>query len=76
MTNKEFKAIANKTTPINLLEKLDNLKTDSDGNSLLFQTHPSPAERIEEVISALTPEMDACAIASPAAKRYQHYVQK
>jgi len=59
---------------LSLLEKLDNLKTDSDGNSLLFQTHPSPAERIEEVISVLTPEMDACAVASPAAQRYRQYV--
>jgi len=60
---------------LSLLEKLDQLKSNSDSSSLLFQTHPSPAERIDEVISVLTPDMDACAVTSPAATRYQKLIK-
>ena len=63
------------TAIFSLLSKLEDLKGSSESSSLIFQTHPSPAQRMDELSSAVVPELDSCATPSPAAGRYQRYVQ-
>lgn len=63
------------TAIFSLLAKLEDLKGSKDSSSLIFQTHPSPAQRMDELSAAVTPELDSCATLSPAAGRYQRYVQ-
>lgn len=63
------------TAIFSLLAKLDNLKGSSESSSLIFQTHPSPAQRMDELSAAVSPELDSCATPSSAAARYQRYVK-
>jgi predicted Zn-dependent protease len=63
------------TAIFSLLSKLEGLKGSSESSSLIFQTHPSPAQRMDELSSAVVPELDSCATPSPAAGRYQRYVK-
>lgn len=63
------------TAIFSLLAKLEDLKGSKESSSLIFQTHPSPAQRMDELSAAVTPELDSCATLSPAAGRYQMYVQ-
>lgn len=62
------------TAILSLLEKMGGLKADSDEVSLLFQTHPAPEERLDQVVSAMTEDMDSCASPSPASSRFSRYV--
>jgi predicted Zn-dependent protease len=62
------------TAILSLLEKMGSLKADSDEASLLFQTHPDPEERLDQVVSAMTDDMDSCANLSAASTRYSRFV--
>lgn len=61
------------TAILSLLEKMGALKADSDEVSLLFQTHPDPQERLDQVVSSMTEDMDSCAVPSAASARYARY---
>ena len=62
------------TAILSLLEKMGGLNADSDEVSLLFQTHPDPEERLDQVVSAMTDDMDNCANPSAASARYSRFV--
>jgi predicted Zn-dependent protease len=49
---------------LSVLEKLDGLKADSAETQLLFQTHPSPLQRMDQLTLALTPEVEDAAVAT------------
>ena len=49
---------------LSVLEKLDALKADSAETQLLFQTHPSPLQRLDRLTLAITPEVEDAAAAS------------
>ena len=49
---------------LSVLEKLDGLKTDSAETQLLFQTHPSPLQRMDQLTLAITPEVEGAAAAT------------
>lgn len=49
---------------LSVLEKLDSLKADSAETQLLFQTHPSPLQRIDQLTLAITPEVEDAAAAA------------
>ena len=49
---------------LSVLEKLDSLKADSAETQLLFQTHPSPLQRIDQLTLAITPEVEDAAAAT------------
>lgn len=46
---------------LSVLEKLDSLKADSAETQLLFQTHPSPLQRMDQLTLAITPEIEDAA---------------
>ena len=60
---------------LGVLEKLEELKSKSASSSLLFQTHPSPSQRIDEVVMTFTPDLESCAVPSPAADRLSRFAQ-
>jgi len=49
---------------LSVLEKLDSLKADSAETQLLFQTHPSPLQRMDQLTLAITPEVEDVAVAT------------
>jgi predicted Zn-dependent protease len=49
---------------LSVLEKLDALKADSAETQLLFQTHPSPMQRLDRLTLAITPEVEGAAAAT------------
>lgn len=49
---------------LTVLEKLDSLKADSAETQLLFQTHPSPIQRMDRLTLAITPEVEEAAAAT------------
>ena len=53
---------------ISVMGRLKALPNNAD-TSLLFSTHPSPADRIEAMTQAATAQVEAAAIPSPAAAR-------
>ena len=53
---------------ISVMGRLKALPNSAD-TSLLFSTHPSPADRIEAMTQAATAQVEAAAIPSPAAAR-------
>ena len=53
---------------ISVMGRLEALPNNAD-TSLLFSTHPSPADRIEAMTQAATAQVEAAAIPSPAAAR-------
>jgi beta-barrel assembly-enhancing protease len=53
---------------ISVMGRLKALPNNAD-TSLLFSTHPSPADRIEAMTEAATAQVEAAAIPSPAAAR-------
>jgi len=56
---------------ISVMQKLSQLKADQGDTSLLFATHPAPAQRIEQLVAAASPELEAAAVPSPAASRFK-----
>lgn len=52
-----------------VLEKLHTRLSSDSSVQLLFKTHPAPAERIQRLSAAITPELEAAAIISSAAPR-------
>ena len=54
---------------IEVLSRLRQLKPGDGDTSVLFATHPSPAQRIEALTAAATPELEAAAVPSAAASR-------
>ena len=54
------------TAIFSLLSKLEELKGSSE-SSPYFSNPPSPAQRMDELSSAVVPELDSCATPSPAA---------
>ena len=49
---------------LSVLEKLDSLKADSAETQLLFQTHPSPMQRMDQLTLAITAEVEDAAAAT------------
>ena len=49
---------------VHMLEKLDALKADSAETQLLFQTHPSPMQRLDRLTLAITPQVEGAAAAT------------
>ena len=49
---------------LSILEKLDELKAGSAEAELLFQTHPSPMQRMDRLTLAITPEVEDAAAAT------------
>ena len=54
---------------ISVMQKLSRVTSDQGDASLLFATHPAPAQRIEQLVAAASPELEAAAVPSPAAAR-------
>lgn len=54
---------------ISVMQKLETLKAGQGDASLLFATHPAPSQRIEQLVAAASPELEAAAVPSPAAAR-------
>lgn len=52
------------TAMLSVLEKLDSLKADSAETQLLFQTHPSPLQRMDQLTLAITPGVENAAAAT------------
>ena len=52
-----------------VLEKLHGKLASDNSVQLLFKTHPAPAERIQRLSAAVTPELELAAVTSPAANR-------
>ena len=46
---------------LSVLEKLDSLKADSAETQLLFQTHPSPLQRLDQLTLVITSEVEGAA---------------
>ncbi len=49
---------------LSVLGKLDRLRADSAETQLLFQTHPSPMQRMDQLTLAITPEVEGAAEAT------------
>ena len=47
---------------INVLMKLEGLKSDAKSAELLFQTHPTPSQRIDMLSIAFSSELEAAAL--------------
>ena len=54
---------------IAVLSRLRQLKPGDGDTSLLFATHPSPAQRIEALTASVTPDLEAAAVPSAASSR-------
>lgn len=49
---------------LSVLEKLDSLKVGGAETQLLFQTHPSPMQRMDRLTLSITPEVEEAAAAT------------
>jgi len=54
---------------ISVMQKLSQLTAGQKDASLLFATHPAPTQRIEQLVVAASPDLEAAAVPSPAAAR-------
>lgn len=54
---------------ITVLEKLQRRLATDGAVQLMFKTHPSPRDRIERLIGATTPTLEAASTSSPASRR-------
>ena len=54
---------------LGVLEKIGASATAGSDATMLFSTHPAPVDRIAALGAAVTPELEAAAVPSPAASR-------
>jgi predicted Zn-dependent protease len=59
---------------LSVLEKIGASAAGGTDASLLYSTHPSPAARVAALAEAVTPELEAVALPSPAAPRLRDRV--